>query len=510
MKKTPDIFLKYQNELMNSVSIFAVTVVEKSRRTGYSWAAAAIAVLTAIARKDAGGTDVFYMGFNLDMAREFIDYCAEWAKSFQGISVQVQEDIFNDPDKPDKDIKVFRIDFASGFKILALPSVPRALRGMQGLVILDEAAFHDDLSGVLKAALALLMWGGKVLIISTHNGESSAFNGLVQDIRAKRKPYHLLRCTLDDALTDGLYKRICLKKDEEWNQEKEAAWRKEVVSFYGDDADEELFCIPSKGSGLAISSALVEARMNADAPVLIYECSNDFVQKSDRWRERETEGWCEENLLPVLISLNQNERHCIGGDFARNVDLSYFWPLAVDATLKRKTPFTIELRNVPFRDQEQILFFIVDRLPRFFAGKLDARGNGQYLAERAQQRYGMNFEQVMLSEKWYLENMQPFIAAFEDANISIPKNDGILTDFQALRKVRGVIRVVERTGEKEKKRHGDSAIAGALAYAASRENFTEYAYQPVTIKPVNIGENQRPDHSGDFVGMRDDVFGGLI
>lgn len=500
MSKTPDIFLKYQNELMRSVSVHAVTIVEKSRRTGYSWAAAAIAVLTAVASKDAGGMDVFYMGFNLDMAREFIDYAAEWAKSFQGIAVHVSEEIFNDPANPEKDIKVFRIDFASGFKILALPSVARALRGMQGLVILDEAAFHDDLPEVMKAALALLMWGGKVLVISTHNGESSAFNKLVQDTRGKRTPYHLLRCTLDEALADGLYKRICMKKGEEWSEEKESTWRKETIAFYRDDADEELFCIPSKGSGLAISSALIEARMDPEAPVLIYECSNDFAQKSDEFRRRHTQSWCEENLLPVLKTLNTDERHCLGGDFARNVDLSYFWPIAIDARLNRKTPFTLELRNVPFRDQEQILFYIVDHLPRFFAGKLDARGNGQYLAERAQQRYGSCFEQVMLSEKWYLENMQPLVTAFEDATISIPKNDGILTDFQALRKVRGVIRVVERTGEKEKKRHGDSAIAAALAYAASRENIVEYDYTPVVLKSPQLGGlvMNSEDYSEDF------------
>jgi len=45
------------------------------------------------------------------------------------------------------------------------------LRGKQGRVIIDEAAFHDNLEELLKAALALLMWGGEVRIISTHNGD---------------------------------------------------------------------------------------------------------------------------------------------------------------------------------------------------------------------------------------------------------------------------------------------------------------------------------------------------
>ena len=81
-------------------------------------------------------------------------------------------------------VQAFRLKFASGFKIVALPSVPRALRGKQGLVIIDEAAFHKDLAEVLKAAVALLMWGGQVVVVSTHDGSANPFNLLLDDIRA--------------------------------------------------------------------------------------------------------------------------------------------------------------------------------------------------------------------------------------------------------------------------------------------------------------------------------------
>jgi len=173
------IFLPYQTDFMTAVRDYPVVVEEKSRRTGMSWTASFVADLTAALAADAGGMDVFYMGYNLEMAREFIDYCAEHAQAMQAAASEVRESFFEDPDNPEKSTKVFRIDFASGFKILALPSRARALRGMQGLVIIDEAAFHDDLEELLKAALALLMWGGKVVIISTHNGDTNPFNVLV-------------------------------------------------------------------------------------------------------------------------------------------------------------------------------------------------------------------------------------------------------------------------------------------------------------------------------------------
>ena len=86
--------------------------------------------------------------------------------------------------------------------------------------------------------------------------------------------------------------------------------------------------------------------------------------------------------------LDKNLRHAYGFDFGRSGDLSVCMPLAEERTLMLRAPFVLELRNVPFRQQEQILFHVVDRLPRFTNGKHDARGNGQFLAEYAQQRYG--------------------------------------------------------------------------------------------------------------------------
>ncbi|WP_323034539.1 hypothetical protein [Pararhodobacter sp.] len=502
---TESVFLPYQSRLSRAVDAHAVTVVEKSRRTGYSWAASFIATLKAGAAKASGGSDVFYIGYNLEMAREFIDYVAAASRSF-AIASSVREDLFRDPDNPDRDVKVFRIDYASGHKVLALPSVPRALRGMQGLVIIDEAAFHDDLDELLKAAFALLIWGGKVLVISTHDGAENPFNELVEDIRAGRKPYHLERCTFDDALADGLYRRICRAQGKVWSPEAEAKWRADIIAQYGEAADEELFCIPRQSGGAAIPGTLVEARMLATSPVLRFSCPDDFVHRPERDREEAALRWCEDHLAPELARLDQMDRHAVGVDFGRSGDLSVFWPLAIQQGLQRHTPFIIELRNVPFRQQEQILFYLCDRLPRFEAGKLDARGNGQYLAEVAAQRYGSRIEQVMLSEGWYRENMPPMKAMIEDASITLPKDRDVHGDFRALTIVRGVIRVPERTtGKDGGQRHGDSAIACALAVAASRAEVTEYGYRAVTTARANndYGAGNgwaRPNHAGDTDG----------
>ena len=507
-------FLPYQTEQMELTNTQQVVVVEKSRRTGLSWAASYIADLVAGTSAEDGGMDVFYVGYNQELGREFIDYCADHAKVLQIAAGQVQESFWNDPDKAEKDIKVFRVDFQSGHKIMALPSRPRSLRGLQGFVIIDEAAFHDDLDGMLKAALALLIWGGRVLVISTHNGDMNPFNVLVNDVRAGRKPYALLRITLDDALHDGLYRKICEQTKQPWSAEAEEKWRASLIATYGDMANEELFCIPSAGTGAYLPLALIEARADEAVPVLRWGCDGGFVLLAERLREAETERFLEDELAAVLSGLDEAEPHVFGVDFGRSGDLTVIWVLALGERMQRRSVLVLELRNVPFEQQKQALHYLLDRLPRLRAGKMDARGNGQYLAEVTVQKYGGRIEAVMLSENWYREEMPPLKAGFEDEQLTLPQDWEIIDDLRALTLVRGVARVPEsRTAGSTGKRHGDAAVALALAYAASREAPVEYGYErvPLPWRKNRLGgepaRTARDEEEQDRMGRAADGYG---
>lgn len=193
--------------------------------------------------------------------------------------------------------------------------------------------------------------------------------------------------------------------------------------------------------------------------------------------------WCEEHLEPLLGALDPDLQHAVGVDFGRTGDQSVIAPGYTGRDLVRRVPFTVELRNVPFRQQEQILFYLCDRLPRFVAGKLDARGNGQFLAEVAMQRYGPGrIEQVMLSDKWYLEHLPPFRAAFEDGSILIPADADTVNDLRAFRVIGGVPKLPKektRGASDGRQRHGDAGIALALFYSATRSETEEYGYDPV-------------------------------
>nr|DAL79102.1 MAG TPA: large terminase [Caudoviricetes sp.] len=461
-----DVFLPYQKAWLADKA--PVKVVEKSRRVGLTWAQAHDDTLLA-ATSGRYGMDILYISFNQDMTREYIEACAEWAKRLQVVAGKVNEDVFRDGDE--REIKAFRIDFASGRKILALSNRPSNLRGKQGRVIIDEAAFVEDLPELLKAALALLMWGGQVIIISTHNGADNPFNQLVQDVRAGVLPYSLHRITLDDALRDGLYRRICQVTEKTWTPEAEEAWRADLIKTYGDGADEELFCIPRQSSGAYLTTSMIEACMEA-VPVLTWTPpAEDFVDWPLPVAERYTKGWMAEQLEPLLSGLPKDRAHFCGVDFGRSGDLSVFWPATEEKDLRLVPPFVLELRNCPHRTQQQILFTILDRLPRFSGVSLDARGNGSALAETARQQYGPEkVREVMISEGWYRETMPLLKAGIEDKTLILPKDAGILSDFRSLRVVKGVARVPEqRTKDKTGGRHGDSAVACAMMLDARKE-----------------------------------------
>lgn len=478
-KTSANVLLPYQVRWLADKA--PIKVAEKSRRIGLTWAEAADSALIAAARQ---GMDTWYLGYNHDMAREFVETAASWARQFNKAARAIEQIAIDDERH---DIIAYRIRFSSGHKIVALSSRPSNLRGKQGRAVIDEAAFHDDLKGLLKAALAFTMWGGSVRVISTHNGADSAFNELVNDIRSERKPYSLHRITVDDAIRDGLYHRICQKVRSKWTQAGEQAWRAQLFEEYGDDADEELLCIPRRSGGAFLSSALIEARMREDIPVVRWEMPPEFAQHSEHDRTRTAADFCNVTIAPLLDHLDPNAMSCFGEDFGRSGDLTVIWPLQMRNNLLRRTPFVVELRNIPFRQQEQILFYIVDRLPRFVGGAMDARGNGQYLAETAMQRYGQRIQQLMLSVDWYRENMPRYKAAFEDGGIELPRDADILADHRSLVMENGIAHVPERRarGITGKPRHGDSAIAGALAYYASKMNPTEISYLPAPRRHAN-------------------------
>jgi phage FluMu gp28-like protein len=523
----PPVLLPYQQAWIADEA--QLKLCEKGRRVGLTWAEAADAVMLAMA---AGGSNYFYISATQDMAREFIEACAMWARAFDAAAAEISEGLYDDgTDKADpaaRWIKTYEVGFPkTGRRIVALSSRPTNLRGKQGTVGIDEAAFAPELAGLLKAAMAMLLWGDRVRIWSTHDGVENPFNNLVQEIRAgKRGTATVHRVTFGDAVAQGLFRRVCMRRGMAWSREAEAAWVASARAFYGDDVLEELDCVPSNSAGAYLSLALIEQRMvpawpaAPDAPVLVRGRWDDaFAYLSETVRHFAIAGWIADALAAHLARLSPTRRHVFGQDFARNRDQSVIVVLEEDTDLTRRPRLVVELANCPFSSQEQILFHLVQALPRFRGGALDASGNGAALAEAAAQRFGTELiEQVKASDAFYLAHMPKLKAGLQDGTLTgIPRDEQLRDDLRAIKLIDGVpklprantlsagARAAAAEGGDKLRRHGDFAIALFLAHYALGREAGEIAWTPVPAEAgMGGGEygrtgrwRDRPDHGRD-------------
>ena len=489
------VFLAYQH---CAADLSPIVLIEKARRIGISWGVAGIAVLFAA---KATGDNVWYMGYNKDMAKGFIADCGWWVKKFQMAVDSIEEGEFVEllENGDEKKIQTFTVKFASGFKITALASCPRNLRSIDGWIILDEASFISDLAAIIGAALATRTWGGRIMIISTHNGVDSYFNELVENTRAGKLPFKLYRITLSDAVADGLYQRICLVTKQRYSKEAEEAWIQSLYDAYPDKAvaAEELDVIPRSGSDVYLSRALIESVTQPDIPIVRLALESSFLDKGMDYRTSWMQDWCATYLKPVLTTFNSRLNHYLGADFARSGDLTVIWILAEQPDLHLSTALVVELRNIPFDEQKQLMLYLCKRIPKFMSGAVDGRGNGEYIAETMDQMYSGIFYRtndkpgVRATVEFYRQAMPRMKARFEDKSLTIPRDSNILADLRSITLDKGVAKIPDNLHIKDTSggmRHGDAAIALLMAIWASIQDVSVYAYHPA-IYPTDSTRN---------------------
>lgn len=267
-----DILLAYQIAWLKDNS--PLKIWEKSRRIGASWVEAFVCARLAALAKSAGGMDCFYMAYEKEMTQQFISDVAFWAKVLQVACNDIEEVVIKDEDK---DVLMYKIRFDSGFEVWALPSKARLLRSKQGHFVFDEAAFADEFHEILKAAHAFRIWGGSISILSTHNGEDNPFNQLIQDIKNGKKKWSLHHTTIEDALDDGLYKRICKVQNKDWSEEAQKEWLAELLEEAGEFADEEYYCIPTRAGARYFSAELIRSVAVKGKPVFRFAAEDSFT-----------------------------------------------------------------------------------------------------------------------------------------------------------------------------------------------------------------------------------------
>lgn len=504
----PYILLPYQARWHKDDA--AVRICKKGRRIGFTWGAWA-AEAAGEAALAHGGMDQFYMGYNQGMAAEFIGDCATFAKWYgaicSNVDVGLNSVVINDEKQ---DVITYKIKFASGNKIEALSNMPHNWRGRQGHARIDEAGHNDKLAEVIDGALAYLIWGGRVSIGGTLNGEDNPFTDLLKDVEQGKLPWSLHEVTFSAAVCEGLYKRICLVTGKVWTPEGERQFVEETRAKYRsvEVANQELECIPLRGSGAYFSRLLLEKCAAKGTEVLLFSRPPEFVLDSRRIAK--TQKWLDDVVGPAIKArLRPGARTALGQDFGRDGDLSSIvlgQPTILG--LGWKTPLRIELRRIPFDCQKLIVLWLLKNVPLFDHIKLDARGNGQSHAEAVKQEFGSTrVECVMLTPKWYDEWWPKYHQAFEDGEIFTFGDEDWISDHRSVVLVKGNARMSDARvkGSDGYDRHGDAAIAGLLFWAAANSELVPAAGAYADNDQVNAYRSQRAGeqpHAAVFGGRR--------
>lgn len=207
----------------------------KSRRIGLSWADALVSVLNALK-----GIPSFYTTFNKENSEAYIEDCKKWVEYLESNGLVLTPVRFNK----------FSIKFGTGAFIRTLPSTAKNFRGLQGDVIVDEAAFRD-LKPVLDASKALIIWGSQIRMISTHFGTDNLFNLKVKELIAgiesgASKGSYCLHVNFRAAIAQGLYERVAQCANLPLYEEDKQAWIDEIYEQHGLAAAQELDAIPEE------------------------------------------------------------------------------------------------------------------------------------------------------------------------------------------------------------------------------------------------------------------------
>ena len=417
-------FMPYQVAWLADTSRFKIW--EKSRRIGATYVQSYEDVRDA-ARSERP-LDVWFSSADMTAAREYIEYCGQWARLFDVAARDLGEIVLD----RDADIKAFGIQFTSGKRITGLSSRPEAFRSKGGKLVLDEFAFHSDGEAMWKAARPIITWGYPVRVLSTHNGRGCRYYRMVSEAAREGSPWSLHTVTIEDAAAQGLADRISGRA---LNDDERRAWIEAERASVGDEEawQQEYMCH-------AVDEATAWLTWS-----LIVSAEHELAGDKTRYQG----GPC-----------------FVGMDIGRRRDLTVIWVCerVGDVLWTREV---IRMKSASFAEQDAELarVFREYRVERFCG---DQTGIGEKPIEDAKREHGAwRVEGVMFTgpAKQHLATI--IKQAFEDKAVRTPPETAIRTAHHAVRKVMTAAGNPRFDADRNEAGHADEFWAHALALHAA-------------------------------------------
>lgn len=436
---------------------------EKSRRIGADYAVAAKVVLDLIS--GVSSRHVWYAAHEESAAREWMEY----VKHFAGTLGHVLEVATREEFIDGKKLLKFECEIPTPRgvrRVTAMTSNPGRFRSKGGDVILSELAFHEHAQQMYKAAAPATTRGGRIIILSSHNGVDSYFNELLEGARRIERgegkpgdlPFKVHRTTIHDAVEHGLVETINRVEGTRFTRE---AWlAAERAKHKPEDWAEEFECQPSAEIDSYFPYALLTPCVNKDAP-------------------RPTE-----SLPEFFASIDKVMRDAdalfVGCDIGRVQDLFVLWAVAQRGGM-RKLAGVLAWRGVSFPTMQAAGDALMQRWFCAFGGAtgsrqhgvrvrrmcVDATGLGMQMGEHWKTAYRGRVEAIQVTAG-VKEDLMPLLrASVEQNTIELPDDPIVLADFNSVRRVVTAAGNVRYAAEQTAQGHADFATAAYMALHAA-------------------------------------------
>ncbi len=366
-------------------------IVEKSRRTGYTFGSSFGWSLEALEYPDDCG---IWISRSEKLAKQFSkDYLLGWARI---INFAVETDYINF-----RNITAGQADYPNGHKIIMASSNPDAVAGFGGKIGLDEYALNPYAERLYDIAVPAIMYGHRLEVISTHRGRGQFYH-FVQEAKEKDSDWSYHRANIKDAIADGIVQVV--------NNAKQKAGQKQLTDqqFY----DEVRNSCRSEESFLQEYMCQPADDINA---VLGYDLIRSCVASETS-----------------IIGKDGNGRQYFGYDFGMTVNPSVMLRLEETKDSKLVVRSYKFMKEKRFANQKRLANMMMDKCHR---GSMDAGAQGSQLAQELEEEYGDKFEGVMLTGSTMRAELANLVwRFFDEGRIVIPDNDDIIEHLFAIKK----------------------------------------------------------------------------
>jgi len=449
------IWLPYQLAWINDTS--EVAIAEKARRVGLDYCESFRCVRERISGDRV--LDYWYSSADESAAYEFAEYVRAWLKLYDKVSEEVTTTGIDDGREWLK--MTFTLPMINGRRprITVMTSNPKRFRSKGGDVCLSELAFHQDAGEMWKAAAPTATWGGRIRILSTHNGHGSKFNSLINQARKHADPElygapkptdlkaSVHRIDIYDAVNDGLVEQINRVTGRELSRDEFIAEMRSLCSTQ-EVWEEEFECNPSKEGGSYFPHALLRP------------CVTDRAAKPTD--DLDT------FIADVKLRSKGGSKLSAGSDIGRRKDRFVIWVWGRNGT-KRICLGMLVLQNKPFDVMEHAINTLMNtsfngmRITRM---SIDETGLGMQLAERMVKKHRSRCEAVSMTNAVKEDMFTRLRAGVEEITVELPDDDDTLRDFGSIRKEITVAGNIRYSAASNEHGHADRATAAALGLVA--------------------------------------------